>query len=174
MGLFEYEPYNPTYHRPEPVIVVDAEPPPSKEVRESAVTEFPRKTDPVEDLNDELAKAAAHLCDQINHPRGQVTHAVLLLRGVLAKIERVKGPKVHALKVDPDMFELAFEGVKRYEVRKMDRDFRVGDLLKLCEYDRVSGEYSGRMMMARVDVITPPNAYGLPDGLCVMGITRTE
>lgn len=49
---------------------------------------------------------------------------------------------VHELKIIPEYFALQVSGDKRYEVRKNDRDFQVGDTLILNEWDGES--YTGR------------------------------
>ena len=44
-------------------------------------------------------------------------------------------PKIHALKILPEYFKPILEGCKRSETRVNDRDFQIGDILILCEYD---------------------------------------
>ena len=41
----------------------------------------------------------------------------------------------HELKILPEFFTAIIFGKKKFEIRKNDRDFRVGDVLKLMEYD---------------------------------------
>lgn len=43
-------------------------------------------------------------------------------------------PKIHELKIWPPYYREVVNGVKTFEVRKYDRDFRVGDILILKEY----------------------------------------
>ena len=40
----------------------------------------------------------------------------------------------HYLKIEPKYAQLRREGKKHFEIRKNDRDFRVGDMLHLQEY----------------------------------------
>lgn len=49
---------------------------------------------------------------------------------------------IHALKIQPKYFEVVRSEVKTFELRKNDRDFRVGDFLALNEWD--SDHYTGR------------------------------
>lgn len=79
--------------------------------------------------------------------------------------------RVHELKTWPEAFQAIWEGLKRYELRKNDRDFLVGDSLFLREYDPVAKEYSGRCFQARVTYMTVSCDFpGLQDDYVVMGI----
>ena len=42
---------------------------------------------------------------------------------------------VHALKLHKKYYEDSEKNLKTFEIRKNDRDFQVGDILKLVEYD---------------------------------------
>ena len=61
---------------------------------------------------------------------------------------------IHALKIDPQYFEAVRSGKKRFELRKDDRDFRVGDYLALNEWD---DRYTGRTELVKVTYIMNPN-----------------
>jgi len=57
----------------------------------------------------------------------------------------------HELKIRPDYFNAVFEGRKKFELRRNDRNFKIGDLLVLREWTE-SG-YTGRNINCRVDYI---------------------
>jgi len=62
---------------------------------------------------------------------------------------------VHELKCWPQFFEAIAKGQKRHDVRRADdRDFRVGDRLRLREFDPQSQCYTGREQTVRVTYIT--------------------
>ena len=75
---------------------------------------------------------------------------------------------VHFLKCWPFPFEKAWDGKKTHEVRHNDRDFAIGDILRLREYDPNTKQESGRVLDAKVTDIT--TGFGLPPELCVMSI----
>lgn len=85
--------------------------------------------------------------------------------------------KVHELKTWPAPFEAVRDGSKSYELRVADRDFQVGDLLRLREFDplvdpQCSPEhgYTLRELTRRISYITPPGTFGLPDNLCILAL----
>lgn len=76
---------------------------------------------------------------------------------------------VHDLKILPQYFEEVIKGHKRFELRKDDRDYKVGDRIVLNEYE--NGEYTGRKSTAfpiRYILRNCPE-YGLKDGYCIIG-----
>jgi hypothetical protein len=82
-------------------------------------------------------------------------------------------PRVHVLKTWPGPFAQVRAGLKKYEVRRLDRDFRVGDELKLVEYDAGLNTYSGEALRARITTITK-GEWGLPPDIGVLGIELVE
>ena len=54
------------------------------------------------------------------------------------------GMKEHKLKTWPVLFADVEAGVKTFEIRKNDRNFRTGDILVLQEYEPSTNQYSGR------------------------------
>jgi hypothetical protein len=78
--------------------------------------------------------------------------------------------KTHSLKTDPDVFDAVWNGLKTFEIRFNDRDFKVGDWLSLHE-TKYSGsemkacaplDYTGRTMLKQVSHVL--SGYGLADG----------
>jgi len=109
----------------------------------------------------------------------------------------------HELKTWPDAFEAVLDGRKRYEIRRADRAFAVGDTLLLrewrpaheggCRLERQSpteaptcplckrrigeslpGEYTARELRVRVTYLTPENVFGVPKGYAVLGIEPAD
>jgi len=78
--------------------------------------------------------------------------------------------RTHTLKTWPAPFQAVWDEIKCYEIRKDDRDFRIGDALQLREYDPDTDTYSGREMLVGVTYITCGGHWGLPEDLCVMSI----
>jgi len=77
----------------------------------------------------------------------------------------------HSLKTWPAPFAAVVRGEKTYEVRCSDRGYKVGDLLVLLEWDPETEAYSGQTVLAVVNHMTASGEWGLPDDLCVMGIS---
>ena len=82
------------------------------------------------------------------------------------------------LKTDPQMFDYVAAGEKKFEIRKLDRNFHVGDFLTL-KRTMYSGEemangrplaYTGEEMMVRITHILKGPCYGLADGWGVLSI----
>jgi len=78
--------------------------------------------------------------------------------------------KIHELKISPKYFEDVNANKKRFELRKDDRDFEVGDLITLKEYD--NGEYTGREIknIPIGYILRDVPEYGLKEGYCILGI----
>jgi hypothetical protein len=59
--------------------------------------------------------------------------------------------KIHTLKTWPQYYKAIIDGVKTFQLRKDDRNFSVGDVLVLQEFDPDKNQYTGEMIS--VDVI---------------------
>ena len=57
--------------------------------------------------------------------------------------------RIHDLKTWPQYYQATVAGKKRFEFRKNDRDFQVGDVLVLQEFDPENG-FTGEMESFRV------------------------
>ncbi len=62
---------------------------------------------------------------------------------------------IHALKTLPEYFEAVRKGDKTFELRKNDRNFKVGDYLALNEWD--GKKYTGRALLAKITYMLDPN-----------------
>ncbi len=87
----------------------------------------------------------------------------------IADMKAKRQMTVHELKILPRFFKAIKDGRKKFEVRKDDRDFRRGDILRLREY--FDGEYTGLEVYCLVLYVLHANDFeGLADGYCVMSI----
>jgi hypothetical protein len=75
----------------------------------------------------------------------------------------------HDLKTWSEHFQAVACGEKRFELRRDDRGFEVGDILKLNEYCPTTKIYSGNRITARITHILR-NFEGLEHGFCILGI----
>ena len=60
--------------------------------------------------------------------------------------------RTHDLKTVQPYFDALKKGLKKFEIRKNDRDFQVGDYLHLQEYDTEQG-YSGDDLFFKVSYL---------------------
>ena len=82
-------------------------------------------------------------------------------------------PDTHLLKVLPEYFRDVLDNTKQFEIRKNDRDFKEGDILKLREYDPVKNEYSGWWVAATFERVYPLDGIGI-SGFVAMSIKTFE
>lgn len=66
---------------------------------------------------------------------------------------------IHELKIDPMYFDDISNYRKNFEVRKNDRDYRVGDYLALNELDDTRTRYTGRSILAYIKYILNDEKY---------------
>lgn len=73
----------------------------------------------------------------------------------------------HELKILPQYFQAVWDGTKNFELRKNDRDYKVGDILILREYN--NGEYTGSFLKVIVTYILKDcPEYGLDKEYCIL------
>jgi len=75
----------------------------------------------------------------------------------------------HELKCWPGPFQALIKGDKRFEFRKNDRGFKLGDKLVLREYDPLKAGYTGIVAVVNVTFILE-SGFGLPEEYCIMSI----
>ena len=78
--------------------------------------------------------------------------------------------QVHELKILPQYFEEVINENKTFEVRKNDRNYRVGDYLHLREWRY--GNYTGRETMVKVTYLLDDPNY-CKEGFVILGIHRS-
>lgn len=77
--------------------------------------------------------------------------------------------KIHELKCWSPWFEQVTHETKKFEVRKDDREFEIGDVLHLRLYDPKTKKYQGCECLVFVQVVWR-NIVGLEKGYCIMSI----
>jgi hypothetical protein len=81
----------------------------------------------------------------------------------------------HELKTWPQPFQALLDGSKTFELRRADRDFRVDDLLILCEWDPGAEAYTGRRCRFYVAYVTDGHPFGaLVDGFVCLGLRALD
>jgi hypothetical protein len=86
--------------------------------------------------------------------------------------------QTHELKSWPEYFTMVNTDLRTFDLRKNDRDFKVGDMLYLEEFRPGVGTYTGRTCTVEVTyIITDTDAIasdGLRPGYCILCIKRVN
>lgn len=61
--------------------------------------------------------------------------------------------KQHFLKTVNPYFQSVYMGTKTFEYRLNDRNFEIGDMVILQEYDNITGIYSGRVVYVKITYV---------------------
>lgn len=77
---------------------------------------------------------------------------------------------IHELKIWPEHFDAVAKDKKKFEVRKNDRDFKVGDTLILWEWNPESKSYTGWKISRKITYILEGGQFGIEKGFVVMSI----
>ena len=75
----------------------------------------------------------------------------------------------HELKTWSGYYNLVVSGAKTFEVRRDDRGFKIGDILRLKEYMPSETKYTGRHTDVEVTYILTGGQFGIERGYVVMG-----
>lgn len=81
--------------------------------------------------------------------------------------------KVHVLKTWEEYFWEVVSQKKTFELRKNDRDFKVGDELLLECYDGKKNKYLNASTKVKVTYILEGGSFGLEKGYVILGIKST-
>jgi len=76
---------------------------------------------------------------------------------------------IHELKTWPEYYRAVISGEKTFEIRKNDRNYQVGDILDLQEYDPEKQLYTGASIWMEVLYILDKQPF-VPEGYVCMGI----
>lgn len=85
----------------------------------------------------------------------------------MATLPSERPQTIHRIKIASIYYNDVSSGNKSFELRKNDRDYKVGDRLEMSEYK--DGEPTGRVLDAEIVYILE-DYKGLEDGYCILGI----
>ena len=75
----------------------------------------------------------------------------------------------HTLKILPQYFKEVWNEDKTFELRKDDRDYKIGDTLRLQEFDH--GTYTGRECGRTIlYILKDADQYGLKEGFVILAM----
>lgn len=80
----------------------------------------------------------------------------------------------HNVKSWPGPFQQVWDGVKPFEVRAFDRDYKTGDIIRLFEFNQDTKSFSGRYCRCEIGHIEKPGTWGLPANIGVFAIRVYE
>ena len=77
---------------------------------------------------------------------------------------------VHVLKLQEPYFTDVVDRKKTFEIRKNDRDYKVGDILLLYLYPKPNEDKLGKIKAEITYVLKDIPQFGLMEGYCILGI----
>lgn len=76
----------------------------------------------------------------------------------------------HTLKCKSEYFQATKSGLKMFEVRRHDRNFKEGDTILLVEID--DDLETGDGLHLKITYFLRGGIYGISDNYCVLGVTK--
>ena len=100
---------------------------------------------------------------------GTIPNAIIIWLKTGERVVFIDRNRNHELKIAPRFFEDVEKGKKKFEFRKDDRDYRVGDTITLKEFSE--NKYTGREIKdLKINyILRDCPEYGLPEGFCIIG-----
>jgi len=105
-----------------------------------------------------------YVTGKFNHERPKTCPLMETERGI-------NDTMIHNLKTWPEYYEAIEMGAKTFEIRKNDREFKVGDILSLEEYNPNERAYTGRVMRVIISYILAAQPF-VPEGYVCMAIHK--
>jgi len=79
----------------------------------------------------------------------------------------------HDIKTWPPFYQMSLDEDKPFELRKNDRNYKVGDILWSREWDPRKKDYTGRAAKYKVKSLVEKDPWGfLTPGTCCMGLSK--
>lgn len=93
-------------------------------------------------------------------------------RQQIIESDQKEKPITHELKIHPEPFQAVSKGLKTWEYRFNNRNFRQGDKLKLNEFDPEKMAYTGSFIEVRVMYLLEGGQYDIPENYVIMSIKK--
>ena len=100
------------------------------------------------------------------------------------KCDKGEAMIIHRLKTLPEYWNAVNDGLADFTVRKNDRGYAVGDVVKLLKYDSKYGylnfkntavyEDEAALIVKRIKYILPGGQWGIKAGYVVLGLEEVE
>ena len=78
---------------------------------------------------------------------------------------------IHELKTLKKYFKPLSSGLKLFEIRKNDREFKIDDILILKEWNKKNG-FSGRELSFKITYILSGGKFGIDKNYCIMSLKK--
>ncbi len=91
---------------------------------------------------------------------------------IITESEQKDKPITHELKIHPKPFQAVIKGLKTWEFRFNNRNFREGDKLKLNEFDPEKMAHTGAFVEVRVMYMMEGGQFDIPEGYVIMSIKK--
>lgn len=88
------------------------------------------------------------------------------------ELEQKEKPMTHELDSYPEQFEAIVQGIKTFMFGFNNRSFRVGDILKINEFDNDTILYTGRFVEVRVIYLQEGGENDIPEDYVIMSIKK--
>ena len=76
----------------------------------------------------------------------------------------------HELKTWPPYWGDVYLSIKTFEYRRNDRNFQVGDIVILREWDPRREVYTGAKVRMQIGYLIYGGQFGIPDGYCIFSL----
>lgn len=79
---------------------------------------------------------------------------------------------VHHLKIQTEFFEAVNKGLKKFEIRRNDRDFKIGDWVFLENFNPKTNSYEPGIIKVEIIYIIEGGQFGIEEGFIIFGFNK--
>ena len=81
----------------------------------------------------------------------------------------------HEIEINIEFWETLKAGIKKAEIRRNDRDYKIGDTLEIYPCDDSGERIGGNFVVRTITHIVHGGRYGIETGYCLLSMgTKTE